>query len=82
MEVEGVEPGPQVAAFLAVPDEGRAVVAQVPGEGNHVVGGVGEPQHVFPDKLTGSGICRTAGRKSPSATTGSCSTINQLRCCP
>ena len=40
--------------------KGGAVVAQVPGEGNHVVGGVGEPQHVFPDKLTGSGIAEPA----------------------
>ena len=41
VEVEGVEAGTQVAAFLLVPDEGRTVVAKIAGEGHHVVGGVG-----------------------------------------
>ena len=39
MEVEGVEAGAQVAALFFVPGEGRAVVAEVAGEGGHVVGG-------------------------------------------
>ena len=53
MEVEGVQPGPEVAAFLLVPDKGRAVVAQVASEGDHVVGSVGEPEHVVTDDFTG-----------------------------
>lgn len=32
----------QVAAFIVVPEEGRGVIAQVTGEGRHIVGGVGK----------------------------------------
>ena len=49
LEVEGVEAGAQVAALFIVPDEGRAVVAEVAGEGGHVVGGVGEAEDVVAD---------------------------------
>ena len=42
VEVECVEAGTQVAAFLFVPHEERALTAQVAGEWGHVVGGVGE----------------------------------------
>ena len=49
VEVEGVEPGAQVAALLFVPDKGRAVMAEVAGEGRHVVGGVGQAKHVITD---------------------------------
>ena len=55
VEVEGVEAGAQVAAFFFVPDEGRAVVAEVAGEGGHVVGGVGEAEDVVADEVTGGG---------------------------
>ena len=56
MEVEGVEAGAQVAAFLFVPDEGRAVVAEVSGEGGQVVGGVGEAQDVVADEFAGGRV--------------------------
>ena len=55
VEVEGVEAGAQVAALLIVPDEGRAVVAEVAGEGGHVVGGVGEAEDVGADEVAGGG---------------------------
>ena len=55
VEVEGVKAGAQVAAFFFVPDEGRAVVAEVAGEGGHVVGGVGEAQDVVADEVAGGG---------------------------
>ena len=51
VEVERVEPGAQVAALLFVPDERRAVIAEVAGERRHVVGGVGEAEHVIADQL-------------------------------
>ena len=53
MEVEGVEAGAEVAAFLFVPDEGLAVVAEVAGEGGHVVGGVREAEDVVADEVAG-----------------------------
>ena len=53
VEVEGVEAGAQVAALFFVPDEGRAVVAEVAGEGGHVVGGVGEAEDVIADESCG-----------------------------
>ena len=59
VEVEGVEAGAQVAALFFVPDEGRAVVAEVEGEGGHVVGGVGEAQDVVADKGAGRWWGRT-----------------------
>ena len=55
VEVEGVEAGAQVAAFFFVPDEGRAVVAEVAGEEGHVVGGVGEAEDVVADEGAGGG---------------------------
>ena len=55
VEVEGIEAGAQVAAFFFVPDEGRAVVAEVAGEGGHVVGGVGEAEDVVADEVAGGG---------------------------
>ena len=55
VEVEGVEAGAQVAAFFFVPDEGGAVVAEVAGEGGHVVGGVGEAEDVVTDEGAGGG---------------------------
>ena len=55
VEVEGVEAGAQVAALFIVPDEGRAVVAEVAGEGGHVVGGVGEAEDVVADEGAGGG---------------------------
>ena len=55
MEVEGVEAGAQVAAFFLVPDEGRAVVTEVAGEGGHVVGGVGEAEDMVADEVAGGG---------------------------
>ena len=42
-----------MAAFFVVPGEGRAVVAEVAREGRHVVGGVGEAQHVVVDEGAG-----------------------------
>ena len=60
MEVEGVEAGAQVAALLVVPDEGRAVVAEVAGEGGHVVGGVGEAQDVVAHEVTGGCVAEGA----------------------
>ena len=55
MEVEGVEAGAQVAALFFVPDEGRAVVAEIAGEGGHVVSGVGEAEDVITDEVAGGG---------------------------
>ena len=55
VEVEGVEAGAQVAALFFVPDEGRAVVAEIAGEGGHVVGGVGEAEDVVADESAGGG---------------------------
>ena len=49
VEVERVEAGSQVAAFFFVPDEGWAVVAEIPGEGGHVVGGIREMENVVAD---------------------------------
>ena len=60
MKVEGVEAGAQVAALFIVPDEGRAVVAEVAGEGGHVVGGVGEAEDVIADKGAGGGGAESA----------------------
>ena len=60
VEVEGVEAGAQVAAFFFVPDEGRAVVAEVAGEGGHVVGGVGEAEDVVADEVAGGGAAEGA----------------------
>ena len=59
VEVEGVEPRPQVAALLIVPYEGRAIVSQVPGEGLHVVGRVRQPEHVVADDLAGGRVAET-----------------------
>ena len=56
VEVEGVEAGPEVPALLLVPGERRARVAEVAGEGGHVVGGVGEPEDVVPDQLAGGRV--------------------------
>ena len=53
VEVEGVQAGAQVAAFFFIPDEGRADVAEVAGERRHVVGGVGEAEHVVADEVAG-----------------------------
>ena len=53
VEVERVEAGAEVAAFLFVPDEGLAVVAEVASEGGHVVGGVGEAEDVVADEVAG-----------------------------
>ena len=55
VEVEGVEAGAQVAALFFVPDEGRAVVAEVAGEGGDVVGCVGEAEDVVADEGAGGG---------------------------
>ena len=59
VEVERVEAGAEVAAFLFVPDEGLAVVAEVAGEGGHVVGGVREAEDVVADEIAGG--CRAEG---------------------
>ena len=56
VEVEGVEAGAQVAAFFFVPDEGRAVVAEVAGEWGHVVGRVGEAEDVVAHEVAGGGV--------------------------
>ncbi len=64
VEVERVEAGAQVAAFLFVPDEGLAVVAEVAGEGGHVVSGIGEAEHVVADEGDGvdqGRVIRTLG---------------------
>ena len=55
MEVEGVEAGAQVAALFFIPDERRAVVAEVAGEGCHVVGGEGESEDVVADEVASGG---------------------------
>ena len=60
VEVEGVEAGAQVAALFFVPDEGRAVVAEVAGEGGHVVGGVGEAEDVVANEVAGGGVAEGA----------------------
>ena len=60
MEVEGVEAGAQVAALFFVPDEGRAVVAEVAGEGGHVVGGVGEAEDLVAHEVAGGGVSESA----------------------
>ena len=52
MEVEGVEAGAQVAALFIVPDEGRAVVAEVAGGGvaeSAVVAGRGDDGEFLDD---------------------------------
>ena len=78
VEVEGVEAGAQVAALFIVPDEGRAVVAEVAGEGGHVVGGVGEAEDVVANEVAGGGVAEGAVVVG-GAMTGSCSTIYQVR---
>ena len=60
MEVEGVEAGSEVAAFFFVPGEGWAVVAEVAGEGGHVVGGVGEAEDVVADEVGGGAVAEGA----------------------
>ena len=51
MEVECVESGTQVAAFLFIPDKWRAIIAEVAGEGCHVVRGVREAEHMVADEI-------------------------------
>ena len=48
-----------MATFFFVPDEGRAVVSEITGEGGHVVGGVSEPEYMVTDEFTGSRISET-----------------------
>ena len=62
MEVERVEAGAQVAAFFFVPDEGLAVVAEVPGEGGYVVSGIRETEHVVTDEVAGGRRRQIGGR--------------------
>ena len=50
VEVECVETGSKVAALFGVPGKRRAVVAQVAGEGRHVVSGVGKAEHMVTDQ--------------------------------
>ena len=40
-----------MAAFFFIPDKGRAVVAEVAGEGCHVVRGVREAEHMVADEV-------------------------------
>ena len=56
VEVEGVEAGSEVAALFGVPGEGWAVVAEVAGEGRHVVGSVGEAEDVVADEVGGGAV--------------------------
>ena len=42
-----------MAAFFFVPDEGRAVAAEVAGEGCHVVRGVREAEDMIADEVAG-----------------------------
>ena len=51
MEVECVESGTQVAAFLFIPDKWRAIIAEVAGEGCHVVCGVRKAEHMVADEF-------------------------------
>ena len=53
MEVEGVKAGAEVSALLVFPGKGGPIIAEVAGEGRHVVGSVGEAEHVVSDYLTG-----------------------------
>ena len=76
VEVEGVEAGAQVAALFFVPDEGRAVVAEVAGEGDHVVGGVGEAEDVVADEVAGGGVAEGA------VVVGGCDDGELLYCVP
>ena len=43
---------------VRVPDERWVVVAEVTGEGRHVVRGVGEAQHVFAEQFAGGRITK------------------------
>ena len=54
VEVKRVEAGLQVTTLLFVPYKGGTVVAEVAGEGRHVMGGVREPENVVADEVTGS----------------------------
>ena len=49
--VVGVEFGAQQGTALGIPREGRAVVAEVAGEGCEVVGGVGEFEDAGDDEV-------------------------------
>ena len=60
VEVEGVQAGAEVAAVFFVPGEGWAVVAEVAGEGGHVVRGVGEAQDVVADEVGGGVVAEAA----------------------
>ena len=60
MKVDGIEAGAQVAALLLVPGEWRPVVAEVVGKRCHVVGRVGEPQHVVLNEFLGCCISELA----------------------
>ena len=60
MKVERVEASTQVATFFFVPDKGRAVVAEVTGEGFHVVRGVREAEHMIADEVAGGFVSKLA----------------------
>ena len=56
-------------------------MAQVPGEGRHVVGRVREAEDVIPDELLGRVVTERRAYVSD-AITGSCSTVYQVRWVP
>ena len=60
VEVEGVEAGSEVASLFGVPGERGSVVAEVAGEGGHVVGSVGEAEDVVADEVGGGAVAEGA----------------------
>ena len=55
VKIERVKAGAEVAAaFLLIPDEGLAIIAQVAGEWSQVVGGIGKAKHMIADEVAGS----------------------------
>ena len=49
-----------MSAVVFVPGERGAVVSEIAGERGHIVGGVGEAEHVVSDEFAGGGVSEPA----------------------
>lgn len=62
VEVRGVQLGSDLEAAVLVPDERRFLVAEVAGEGDHLVGGVGEFEDSVADPGVGGAVSQPGDR--------------------
>ncbi|MFZ3325592.1 MAG: hypothetical protein WA231_06695 [Methylocella sp.] len=87
MEEKNIELGAAMRAVFLVPWEwsadftGLVHMAHVDGEGGHVMRRVGEGEDVFAH-YGARGLLAEAAIIGGGGDDGSCSTMNQLRCCP